>query len=379
MTNRRRILTSVLAGLLPAILLASLIETGARLLLTLRPDPLFERAVQDLSGLLSGSGTSFRFISDPRLAYRLKPDFLLQSPDGGITTHNEAGFRTTPFDENLFRDTTFRLLCIGGSTTYGVAVTANETTYPAQLEALLARVPLRPPFKHVRALNLGVGGYTTQEMKETLRDWIGKLKPHAVLIHCGVNDVAPRLFSEISCDYSHFRKPLKLPRITAWQRPLLWSRAATYSAYRLGWIQPLTLQTLTQKQLPRPAAAAAALGKNGPECFRQNVIDMVKMAQDAQAKVLLITEAYLLHPDFEPKDPDAKALEALYQKGLDQHSEALRELTAELNCGLADLARDFPLARWLFVDPIHLNKNGNTVKARLIAHALFPDHIPKGT
>jgi lysophospholipase L1-like esterase len=262
-----------------------------------------------------------------------------------------------------------RIVCIGGSTTYGVAVRDNADTYPARLEVALKESPL-PDWSAAEVYNLGVGGYTTAEMLPLFHFYALPLEPDVVLIHCAINDVAPRFYDHFQCDYSHFRTPWRGPEATWVERLFYRSYAVLWAGWKLGWIEPLTLQSRTQRPLPPPGIALDNLQRNTPACFRRNLEAIVALAKARGVRVWLITQAYLEHDDFLLADADARQLEKGYRDGQVEHNEVMRNVAADMGVGLIDLAEATPREREYFADPIHMTPAGNTFKAAYIAQVL---------
>jgi len=97
---------------------------------------------------------------------------------------------------------TFRILCIGGSTTEEGS--SNETTYPSLLESCLQQ---HFPDRIVEVVNAGVSGITSDWHLLRLQDYL-KFDPDLVIMHLGVNDIWRRyntkwLFSLLA-SHSHF-------------------------------------------------------------------------------------------------------------------------------------------------------------------------------
>ncbi|MCB9762977.1 MAG: SGNH/GDSL hydrolase family protein [Alphaproteobacteria bacterium] len=107
-------------------------------------------------------------LEDPVRLYGLKPDTSVALPSGWDwhpeprqVTLNPQGFRGPPAGERAPGVT--RILCLGGSNTFGAAVSDDET-WPAQLGALLG--------PRVEVLNLGVSGYMGRQKVAFGREWL---------------------------------------------------------------------------------------------------------------------------------------------------------------------------------------------------------------
>jgi lysophospholipase L1-like esterase len=104
---------------------------------------------------------NFRLSTNPILQYELVPG----SEDGRALINN-AGLRDKEYPLEA-PPKTFRILIIGDSIAYGFGVQQNETL-SAQIEDLLA-AHWPPGDVHFEALNLGVTGYSIEQVVENLR------------------------------------------------------------------------------------------------------------------------------------------------------------------------------------------------------------------
>lgn len=374
--NKPRIAFPVLRDALQWLIVAALVcialELGARILISFVRNPNLAAVIRDYSDFENRLRT-VRFVPDGILSYRLAPRIEIEQADGGVTRHNGAGFRDhqdfAPKDPSIQR-----IVCLGGSTTYGTGVSNNDDAYPAQLERLLNERSESERAGVFEVLNLGVGGYTSLEVLRLLETEALALDPDIVLIQVAINDVGPRLYPGFTCDYSHFRKPMRPLPDGVVSRALMRSRFALVLGWAIGYYEPLTLQARTQRPLPPVDEAAAHFESNDSSCFAQNIHKAIARCRSAGVDVYLLTEAYI---DFPPTTGGAAAarLEALYKEGLRQHNAALMEISATTGAGLIDLYRLMPGDKAYFTDPIHANKAGNEVKAGIIADALL-DHSP---
>ena len=105
----------------------------------------------DLAYWESDQASKFRVSSHRYLGYYPTPNFRF-----GKNKHNSLGFRgdefiiSKPWEE-------FRIVCIGGSTTYTTRVDDYQLSYPALLEFELNS----RGYDNVRVINAGVPGWTT--------------------------------------------------------------------------------------------------------------------------------------------------------------------------------------------------------------------------
>ena len=365
----RSAVAALVLGLVSAMFLA---EGLARIIVSRSSDPMLRTTVRDYGRLARLELGHFRFVPGGVLPYRLKPGFKTAAEDGRVlTAHNALGFRGN-FEDRKKLPGTLRVICLGGSTTYGVTVAHNSATYPAALERYLSG-PMKPAgWERAEVFNLGVGGYTSREVLENLRLHGLAMEPDLILIQSAVNDVVPRFYTDFACDYAHFRKPMR-PIAPGWAGRMAYrSHLFLWAGYGLGWLGPLTLQSRVQHPLPPAAEALENLAKNGVDCFRENIEAAVRLGQAQGAVVCLLTQAYLAVPAFEAPNESLQVLDAGYRSGLAEHNEVLREVARDLDAVCIDLGEAMPLEHRYFADPIHMTETGNTVKARLVAEAVFP-------
>lgn len=110
------------------------------------------------------------------------PDSLKRNPVWEISLNSE-GYRDTEFPQEK-RRSTFRIVTLGDSWTFGANVDQEET-YPQQLYALLEQ---EFPGADFEVFNLGVLGYSSYQGLELLRRRAIDLDPDLVLISFAMND-----------------------------------------------------------------------------------------------------------------------------------------------------------------------------------------------
>lgn len=347
------------------------LEGVSRVYGTLSNDVMLQTTLRDYSRLANRDFGHFRFVPDEHLPYRLKPGFETRSEEGRVLTHHNAlGFRGD-FDGAPKQPGTLRVVCLGGSTTYGVSVEDNNATYPAALERFLNSESLHDGWERAEVFNLGVGGYTILEVLKNLRIHGLPLQPDVVLIQSAINDVAPRFYRGFRCDYTHFRKRMA-PLDPNWLERLLYrSQFLIVAGYKVGRFGPLTLQAQVQQPWPTAETAERAFEANGTDCFQTHLTDAAALALDAGAKVYLLTQPYLNAPAFEAHTDEMRRLDALYRKGLAQHNDVVRKTALVLHVPCIDLDQTMPMEARYFADPIHMTELGNNVKGRLIAEAML--------
>jgi len=125
---------------------------------------------------------------DPRSGWELKPGY--DSDDVRVNLH---GFR----GQELENKSTFRIVCVGGTDTFGPP--GEKNTYPYALQTALCRMnPDRP----VEVVNAGVSGHSTYNMLFRI-DRILRLRPDFIVMLAGPED----LYQEDITRYRDNRQP----------------------------------------------------------------------------------------------------------------------------------------------------------------------------
>ncbi|MFN0205151.1 MAG: SGNH/GDSL hydrolase family protein [Planctomycetota bacterium] len=279
--------------------------------------------------------------------------------------HNSLGFRG-PEPRAESKDW-IRIVCMGGSTTYGTRNANESDCWPRKLETIL-----RASNPNIEVINAGVPAYTSAESLQSLREEILPLNPDIVIFLAGFNDVMPRFMPDFCSDYSHYRK--------TWQRPALEkpepvSGLALFSIFKKDlYNNPvhLPLRLLTGKDYHEmPEAEVVAFDSNSAATFRRNVRTFTDAAQGAGANVLLVTQSFL--PELISVDFIQPRIR-FFETGLREHSEAVRAVAKETNAPLADL-ESFITDRTAFDDIVHHTALGAELMAQAIAREIVANAL----
>ena len=333
---------------------------------------LVETAVRGVR-LISGKPTSpsWHYVDDrylyddhPFRAVELKPGARYVYGVGGYTGDveyriNEHGCRGPALDPpDADRP---RILCLGGSVTFGLDL-AEDETWPAQLQRLL-------PDSSV--MNCGVSGYMSRNIVSFAQGSLLDLEPDLLVLYVGRNDLhANEVFhpESFSADYSHMYSPRRLPEgLKKW-------------LIRHSWIC-LTLARWTQdigsaflRMRNRSGAGIETFGPRGVAAYRRNIEDLIALAERRDVRVLLASEA----PGYYPlKLADGSAnphLDTLardtghcppevYRKGLERYGDVLKATGAPY----ADTVRELTRDPSLYIDSVHLSAAGCEAVARMLA------------
>lgn len=316
-----------------------------------------------------------RFVRHPYLNYALRPNYVAANGDD---RHNAQGIRDgdpIPMPKPAGE---FRIVAIGGSTTYGVGVGNWRNAYPAQLEQVLRETH---QLTNVRVINLGVPGYNSWESLVNLAFRGGDLEPDLVVNYDGVNDVHARLVRPdryVGDDTGHRRQ---------WDTSALdvgWLDSPSYLvrfvAMRLGRLKPPRIEEVVwQLDMPRrpvsgerdPRLAMTpmeALRANPPKYFRRNLLDMVAIQRAHGGETVLLT--FASQPGL-AEDHEKYAGSPHYQAAIAEQNEMVRKLAKELRVPLVDMATQMPADREFWHrDGVHLTASGNRRFAEIVAAAI---------
>ncbi|MAI86678.1 MAG: hypothetical protein CMF99_05900 [Candidatus Marinimicrobia bacterium] len=131
-----------------------------------------------------------RYIPDLRSDYK---------PNEKHPSVNKQGFR---YGGNQKKSNAFRIMCIGGSTTWSTGVLDSDPCYPQALEMYLISKGY-----NVEVINAGVPYHTSLDALMRLITKGVYYNPDLLLIHTGINDIGPLTSPEkYKADYSHWRK-----------------------------------------------------------------------------------------------------------------------------------------------------------------------------
>ena len=299
------------------------------------------------------------YYAHPYISYDMKPGYAIP----GVTI-NSLGFRGAEFAAKKPAGT-YRIVALGGSTTYGTQLT-DEHTYPFLLEREL-RQQLQS--NRIEVINAGLVSATSAESLARFLLRVVGLEPDLVIFYEGYNDLPPRMFEGYSDDYYHFRK---FPQ----NRDSFWSRLLTYRVAAAGFAARLhypnvTLLSETWKFENLPAGAEARIAnfdRTSPAVYERNLSYMIDIAKARQIPFVLATFAFNdAVPNWNDDMPDP-----LWSKGIGQHNDIVRSLADRHRLPVVPF-HEFGLQHpEIFKDSVHMTAAGNLEMARLFAGTLLP-------
>ena len=304
----------------------------------------------------------------PYLSYYPTPNYRK-----GRTSHNSLGYRNDEFPLEKPAGV-YRIVALGGSSTYDVSIEDNAATFTAQLEKLLKE---DYGYDNVQVINAGVPGYNSWEILANLEFRVLDLHPDLVIIYEGVNDVHARLVEP-----SAYRGD-DLGRRQAWQAPhvALWEHSALLRI--LSRMTNSTRQVSVDDFVSAPTYLswpfesrlqednldpAEILKENPPIYFRRNLENMIAVAKEQCMGIMFSTWAY------SPYRNDY-ASEGYYQQGFNENNEVVKEVATTQQIPLFDFASVMPQDAEYWADGRHVNEAGALVKARLYAEFIHGEGL----
>lgn len=245
---------------------------------------------------------------------------------------------------------TLRVACIGGSTTEGA--------FPIPMMQ-----SLQPSFPSstIEVMDWGCSGWTIVEMTLNYVNRIRYFSPDVVVIHAGMNDIAPRLRENFRIDFSHFRKIFTEQSITLWDRIIARSNLFAFASFRFGY-EPMSLLRIAMK----------GTVSNHQSMFQEHELERTlatyRSNVDALAKLILADGAVpvfagMAYREMESLPPRLVSI-------VEQHNAVFEDTASRFNVPYLDLQ---PVFHWYpewFRDHCHLRETGNRMKASMITEVI---------
>jgi len=295
-------------------------------------------------------GKAMKFVPHPYLGYCLNPEY--RSEDG-LDRHNALGFRGGEFPREK-PSGTYRIACLGGSSTYDVSIRAHRDSYPDQLEAALRETWHHP---NVQVVNAGVPGYTSWESLINLQYRVLDIDPDLIIYYEATNDVHARLVPPAAYrrDNTGYRRAWTVES-RWWDRSLF----LHYLGVQLSFSQRNSLDHWVDVDIPKNLDKAACLDANPPRYFQANLETMVTLAKQRKVGVLFTSWAHSPHKgDY--------ASTAVYQRGFRENNDVLRAVARANDVPFYDFAAEMPIDAECWDDGRHSTERGALKKAKLFA------------
>lgn len=349
--------TELILPIFSILLTFFMLEGGARLWLNYLATPeQYDRYVL----FTSIDPKEFAFAPHPYLSYYPTPNYRK-----GLTSHNSLSYRNDEFPVEK-PSGVYRIVALGGSSTYDVSIKDNADTFTAQLERLLKE---DYGYQNVQVINAGVPGYNSWEILVNLEFRVLDLDPDLVIIYEGTNDVHARMVepSAYRGDNMGRRQAWQVPPVAPWEhiallrivsRMMNRSRQVSIDDFvssptYVSW--PYEYRLSEDNLDP-----SEILDENPPIYFRRNLENMCAIAKGHDVTILLSTWAHSPYlKDYAAQDH--------YQHGFKENNDVVKDVATDRQVPLFDFAAVMPQDAKYWADGRHVNEAGALVKARLFA------------
>jgi lysophospholipase L1-like esterase len=337
--------------------------------------PLGQRNIKILLGDLEDE-EALNERPHPYLLWENTPNFISEE---GIKQTNSLGYRNKE-DFNFTKDEkVFRILALGGSTTWGYLLDDPDDAWPAQLEQLLnAALSENSDFDKIEVINGGLNYATSAELllHYLFRDRY--LEPDIVILHTGGNDAKLLLFHDYDPDYSFFRPGWEadIHRLRTGEGFLIRHSniAKLFYAFWLNDSAALPHINKQSKSLDlRPSYYVENAEKNEPIGFERNLDLLIRNIISDGAQPIVFPFVMVSEEQFEVLSAESAARVAFTRKihagsviALAKNYEVMRNLSSQYQIPLITLSPD-EIPTDYFLDNAHLSKEGEAIKARFVA------------
>ena len=319
----------------------------------------------------------------PYLAYRERPNWDSRIEDYADPKrftqvhHNSLGFRgpETTWEKPAG---VYRVVCVGGSSTYGHTESADVTTWPARLQHYLST--LRPDMKF-EVINGGASGYSTFESLINLELRLIDFRPDLVIYYEGINDVRCALYPNPTNDNRHWR--------TIWPiyKPSPFEESFEKSYVYLVWRRYCTKYVEQRGTLGFNAIVDYGLApfciSNPPEQgfknFQRNLVSIIAVARAHGAAVLFATQAMRF------KDIAGADSRECQTASIERMKQIIRDVAAERQVPLVDAAPIVEAAAaaqvakgetdTIFGWEVHLLDQGSDLLAKTLAEGIIAQKV----
>ncbi len=292
-----------------------------------------------------------RIAKDAELFWRYRPGQTIRQPFFAPGTYriNAHGFRGPDFPDEKPSGVT-RVVCLGGSTTFGWGV-PDGTEYPRQLETRLNS--LDPEHGHWEVINAGVTDYSTHQGLALAGHVLPRWRPDIVLFNFAWGDLQPA-GKEIP------DKSITMP--PGWrvglENILMRSVAAQYAG--------ALISSATRSR--QDTSSTVAVRRVDATSFVANAEKMVRIAEDLGARPIWVTSPIAWPP---PGQSDTSGIFQYHHR----YQRAAEYGAASGGGEVAELSNNFNRYRNLFDDNTkdieHFNAAGHNFAADYLARFIL--------
>ncbi len=278
-----------------------------------------------------------------------------------------------PIDtENLKDHNTFRIVCLGGSTTEFRDKINKD--WPEYLEENLSS---RYGLKNVKVFNCGKQWYSSLHILINYQANIRPYKPDVIIVMEAINDVlhnadrSPFSAGEFRSDYGHFYGP------------------TTHMVKDTGLLENYFKQKKILKLwYQKPAEIMEIYSFPGLNSYRHNIQTIIDLAHLDGTKVVLMTQPTLLKEQLSEKEERILTMVNVETAGentrwsyasawraMEQYNNAIRSIAQKNDTFFIDLESAIPKSDRFFWDDVHYQDAAYPLIAGTIAEALVKKNV----
>jgi hypothetical protein len=291
----------------------------------------------------------------PYMLYRNRSNHFYM----GVRQTDNHGYRWhgSELSEDPKKDQ-FRVLCLGGSTTYSNHVTRDiEKSWCYLLEKRLNR------FNHVntRVINAGLNYAMSSELLAHYIFQSCKINPQLVIIHGPGNDTLAVANGDGTSDYRNTRKSLYFQK-RRFERRIL-KLSAFIKVIYVFWLDKTSLVSLEPEHMPPVEIQNERLKISEFQQYKDNLENMIILMLSKGSRIILAPFVQASVKKIEEFHPGLSGGMILANSKMTQIMKSLSEFNK--NIYFLDFDK-FEFKDNLFVDSCHLNFEGEKLKAKII-------------
>lgn len=307
----------------------------------------------------------------------------------------------TKFQESVVKgNTTFRILCLGGSTTFCINLPRKER-YPNILQAILQK---HYSLIKIEVLNAGKDWYTTKHALINYATYYRYWKPDLIIVLQGINDLyrsfsPPRwAIGEYNDQWSHFYGPSiqgaksePPPTFEQYLYAHFLQKIinAWYPSFKFkSWFVSRTKTKHLAAEVDYPLERYVSI-----KMFERHLRAIVKYAKSDNTDVLLVSEPSLYEENMEQEEKgalwfgkefcgrrvNAEQMEYPSYKSLNNamrmFNQTVKSVASSEDIIFVDAAKRMPHNLQNFVDDCHYTKSGVELLAQLISEEIIDSEI----
>ncbi|MFC1489463.1 SGNH/GDSL hydrolase family protein [Thermodesulfobacteriota bacterium] len=305
----------------------------------------------------------------------------------GKNRHNSLGYRGDEIDMPKPKGQ-FRIVCLGGSTTYTVKIEDYQISYPDLLKKYLKG----KGFQNVNVINAGASGWSSWESLINFELRVLDLEPDMIIVYHGINDIhsrfvwPPNAYRGDNSGRRAHQVGIIMPSILEYStllRALMIKMGKTTAHANFGrtidrppdtyygsLFRKQTLEGVYPEGIFKEVSAEEMLKTNKPVFFERNIRNIVCIAKNMGIDVVLSSFAY--SPLFIDQ-PRVSTQE--YIAAYREHNSLLKEIARETDVNFFDFAGKFPIDKHYYTDGRHVNEKGSQLKAEFFGNYLIKKEL----